>query len=66
MFFSAKTLGDGSLPPTSPFGDIRMVIPALTLLDPNRINMYFCDFYCNKLTHYVTIVICEQGTNTAT
>lgn len=60
LFFSARLLPDGSLPSHSPFGNIRMLVPALALLDPARVNMYFCDFYCNYVTHYVTVVICEK------
>lgn len=37
-----------------------MVLPAVTLLDPRRTNYYFADFYCNKITHYVTVVVCER------
>ncbi|MCP9265944.1 Phytanoyl-CoA hydroxylase-interacting protein-like [Dirofilaria immitis] len=58
--FSARLLPDGSLPTHSPFGNVRMLVPAMTLLDPARVNMYFCDFYCNYITHYVTVVICEK------
>uniref|UniRef100_A0A914WWF9 Phytanoyl-CoA hydroxylase-interacting protein-like C-terminal domain-containing protein n=1 Tax=Plectus sambesii TaxID=2011161 RepID=A0A914WWF9_9BILA len=64
LFFSARLLPDGSLPLQSPFGDIRMVIPAPTILDPGRVRMYFSDFYCNYITHYVTVVICERGSET--
>ncbi|KAH7707107.1 Protein Y92H12BR.7 [Aphelenchoides avenae] len=60
LFFSARTMPDGSLPPSSPFGELRMVLPAVTLLDPRRTNYYFADFYCNKITHYVTVVVCER------
>lgn len=60
LFFSARLLPDGSLPTHSPFGNVRMLVPAMTLLDPARVNMYFCDFYCNYITHYVTVVICEK------
>lgn len=48
----------------SPFGDIRMIIPAPSILDPARVRMYFSDFYCNYITHYVTVVICERGSET--
>uniref|UniRef100_A0A7E4UMJ7 PHYHIP_C domain-containing protein n=1 Tax=Panagrellus redivivus TaxID=6233 RepID=A0A7E4UMJ7_PANRE len=63
LFFSARLMPDGSLPPTSPFGNVRMCIPANFLLDPDRVDLYFCDFYCNKSTHYVTVVICAKGTD---
>ncbi|CAG9533015.1 unnamed protein product [Cercopithifilaria johnstoni] len=64
LFFSARLLPDGSLPTHSPFGNVRMLVPAMTLLDPARVNMYFCDFYCNYITHYVTVVICEKHSDT--
>lgn len=64
LFFSAKTLADGSLPPSSPFGDIRMILPAISLLDPTRVSFFFCDFYCNRIVHYVTVVVCERGSKT--
>ena len=64
LFFSARLLSDLSLPPSSPFGNIRMMIPGQTLLDPNHVRLYFCDFYCNYITHYVTIVVCERGSET--
>ncbi|KAI1724747.1 phytanoyl-CoA hydroxylase-interacting protein-like [Ditylenchus destructor] len=64
LFFSARTLQNGSLPPSSPFGNVRMRIDPGYLLDPARVNMYFCDFYCNRLTHYVTLVICERNSQT--
>uniref|UniRef100_A0A914ZB85 Phytanoyl-CoA hydroxylase-interacting protein-like C-terminal domain-containing protein n=1 Tax=Panagrolaimus superbus TaxID=310955 RepID=A0A914ZB85_9BILA len=64
LFFSARLLANGTLPPSSPFGNVRMSLPAEVLLDPERINMYFSDFYCNRLTHYVTVVICIKGSRT--
>ncbi|VDK46954.1 unnamed protein product [Anisakis simplex] len=64
LFFSARLLPDGSLPSHSPFGNVRMLVPAITLIDPSRINMYFSDFYCNYITHYVTVVICEKRSDT--
>ncbi|VDN02743.1 unnamed protein product [Thelazia callipaeda] len=64
LFFSARLLPDGNLPTHSPFGNVRMLVPAMTLLDPSRVNMYFCDFYCNYITHYVTVVICEKHSDT--
>uniref|UniRef100_A0A0N5A8C6 PHYHIP_C domain-containing protein n=1 Tax=Syphacia muris TaxID=451379 RepID=A0A0N5A8C6_9BILA len=64
LFFSARLSPDGSLPTHSPFGNVRMRIQAFHLLDPARINMYFSDFYCNYITHYVTVVICEKNSET--
>lgn len=64
LFFSARTLADGMIPPSSPFGDIRMIVPAITLLDPNRVSLFFCDFYCNRIVHYITVVVCEKGSQT--
>ncbi|VDK79523.1 unnamed protein product [Litomosoides sigmodontis] len=37
LFFSARLLPDGSLPTHSPFGNVRMLVPAMTLLDPTRL-----------------------------
>ncbi|KAI1732486.1 phytanoyl-CoA hydroxylase-interacting protein-like [Ditylenchus destructor] len=64
LFFTARSLSDGSMVTTSPFGDFRMKIPAKKLLDPERVNYYFSDYYCNRLAHYVTVVICENGSET--
>lgn len=44
LFFSARLLPFGALPPSSPFGNIRMSLPAEVLLDPDRVNFYFSDF----------------------
>ncbi|KAE9555574.1 hypothetical protein FO519_001245 [Halicephalobus sp. NKZ332] len=63
LFFSAKVLKNGELPPTNPFGDIRMRIPAEDLLDPTKHNMYFADFYCNREVHYVTVAVCVKNSN---
>ncbi|KAI6207698.1 Cation-ATPase-N domain-containing protein [Aphelenchoides besseyi] len=47
----------------SPFGDVRFVVPADRLLSPHYVNIYFADFYCNRVPHYVTIVVCEKNSN---
>lgn len=44
LFFSARLLMSGMLPQSSPFGDVRMVMPAALLLDPDLYNLYFSDF----------------------
>ncbi|PAV90655.1 hypothetical protein WR25_06995 [Diploscapter pachys] len=64
LFFSARLDKDGYLPNTSPFGDTRMIIQAYTLLNPVTHNFYFADFYCNYMTHYITIVICRKESET--
>uniref|UniRef100_A0A1I7X1W2 PHYHIP_C domain-containing protein n=1 Tax=Heterorhabditis bacteriophora TaxID=37862 RepID=A0A1I7X1W2_HETBA len=64
LFFSARVQPDGTLPMQSPFGNVRMMVAAPTLLDPSIYNYYFADFYCNYITHYVTIVICKKGSET--
>jgi hypothetical protein len=74
LFFATRTYPDGKLPVASPFGNERMIVPALKLLDPRRVNYYFADFYCNQRSfiskktksnhhgsHYVTVVVCERG-----
>jgi hypothetical protein len=46
LFFSTKTF-DGGRPSQSPFGDTCVRIDSGKLLDPDKINMYFADFFCN-------------------
>lgn len=51
-----------------------MIISARKLLDFTTFNLYFADFYCNQskqdeptqssLLHYVTCVVCKQGSVT--
>ncbi|CAB05567.2 Phytanoyl-CoA hydroxylase-interacting protein-like C-terminal domain-containing protein [Caenorhabditis elegans] len=60
LFFSAR-LTSGSLPSSSPFGNIRMDVDCNLILNPFKHSFYFADFYCNKAYHYATIVICEIG-----
>ncbi|KAI6203062.1 hypothetical protein M3Y94_00513500 [Aphelenchoides besseyi] len=62
LFFSAL-LQNGQLPGVSPFGDVRFVVPADRLLSPDHVNIYFADFYCHRVPHYVTIVVCEKNSN---
>ncbi|KAF1769406.1 hypothetical protein GCK72_001223 [Caenorhabditis remanei] len=64
LFFSARLLPDMTLPQCSPFGNVRMIINAFLILNPERHNFYFSDFYCNKNIHYVTIVICVIDSET--
>jgi hypothetical protein len=79
LFFMTRTYPDGKLPVESPFGNERMIVPAVKLLDPQRVNYYFTDFYCNQrpffstkiksnrsASHYVTVVICERGSSADT
>ncbi|CAD5205548.1 unnamed protein product [Bursaphelenchus okinawaensis] len=62
LFFSAEKV-DGKLPNSSPFGDVRITIPADQLIKPHFVNLYFVDFYCNSKPHYVTVVVCQKGSN---
>ncbi|CAO4360490.1 unnamed protein product [Caenorhabditis nigoni] len=64
LFFSARLLPDLTLPQFSPFGNVRMIVNAFLILNPERHNFYFSDFYCNKNIHYVTIVICVIDSET--
>ncbi|CAI4223147.1 unnamed protein product [Auanema sp. JU1783] len=66
LFFTARTMRDGTLPIQSPFGDVRMQINAWILLNPEKFNLYFADFYCSqksldcpteKRLHYVTVLV---------
>lgn len=41
-----------------------MVINCFVILNPERHNFYFADFYCNKNIHYVTVVICLVNSET--
>lgn len=64
LFFSAHLNSDGSMPLSSYFGDVRMRCCAFSFLDPEKHNFYFGDFYCNKVQHYVTVVICIINSET--
>ncbi|CAI5438590.1 unnamed protein product [Caenorhabditis angaria] len=64
LFFSARLNPNLTLPQQSPFGNVRMCIDAVRLLHPDKHNIYFADFYCNKNMHYVTIVICVINSET--
>ncbi|KAL3106035.1 hypothetical protein niasHT_022216 [Heterodera trifolii] len=54
-----NTAISGLVPTQSPFGDVRFMLPASTLLQP-QLNLYFADFYCNTKPHYVTVVVCRE------
>ena len=63
LFFMAKNI-NGRPPEDSPFGEIRIQIPADVLLSMAP-NLYFVDFYCmSGKTHYVTLVMTKQGSLT--
>ena len=56
LFFAGKVDRRTLKPPTaSPFGEIRLTIPAHRLVN-DSVKLYFGDFYCHNLHHYVTIV----------
>ncbi|VDM27875.1 unnamed protein product [Toxocara canis] len=57
LFFAARLKGRGY----SFFGDRRLTIPVGKLITPEDTNLYFADFYCNYLQHYVTIVVCKHN-----
>ncbi|GMS99700.1 hypothetical protein PENTCL1PPCAC_21875, partial [Pristionchus entomophagus] len=63
LFFSARLLPNGTLPCSSPFGNVRMMVQAVMILDPTNVNIYFADFYCNKQAHYVTIIVARKGSD---
>ncbi|KAK0423915.1 hypothetical protein QR680_008404 [Steinernema hermaphroditum] len=64
IFFSSRLLADGSIPESSPFGEVRMIIPAFVLLNPESMNFYFTDYYCTYSSHYVTVVVTLKGSET--
>lgn len=56
LFFMAKNI-NGEPPPDSPFGSVRLQVPAEILLNETP-NLYFTDFYCMcGIIHYVTLVM---------
>uniref|UniRef100_A0A7E4V4H8 PHYHIP_C domain-containing protein n=1 Tax=Panagrellus redivivus TaxID=6233 RepID=A0A7E4V4H8_PANRE len=70
LFFTPNTCGDFVLPSSSPYGDQRLILPAEQLLDPTKVNLYFCDFYCfgfnallSDAPHHLTIIICHKDSN---
>jgi hypothetical protein len=63
LFFSGE-LWNGHFPPKSPFGDRRFFINADRLIPPDKISLYFADFYCNRKPHYVSIICCVKGSKT--
>lgn len=63
LFFMAKNI-KGKPPWDSPFGEVRIQIPAKVLLGMAP-NLYFADFYCmSGKTHYVTLVMTRPGSAT--
>ena len=46
-------------PKRSPFGDKRFIIDVHKLIDPERNQLYFSDFYCFGKRHRVTLVVTE-------
>jgi Phytanoyl-CoA hydroxylase-interacting protein C-terminus len=60
LFFMAKNV-NGNPPRDSPFGRIRLQVPAEVLLDLAP-NLYFTDFYCMRGSmHYVTLVMTKPN-----
>uniref|UniRef100_A0A1I8AIL2 PHYHIP_C domain-containing protein n=1 Tax=Steinernema glaseri TaxID=37863 RepID=A0A1I8AIL2_9BILA len=64
IFFATRLLADGSIPPASPFGEVRMLVPAFAMLNPDIMNFYFSDYYCNYSVHYLTIVVTLKDSET--
>ena len=48
------------LPKVSPFGPMRFIIPAQRLFGQDK-NLYFSDFWCHNVEHYVSLVITVPG-----
>ena len=62
LFFMAKNV-NGQPPRESPFGRIRLQVPAQVLLS-HAPNLYFTDFYCmGGRIHYVTIVMARPDSD---
>ena len=51
------------IPKRSPFGDKRFIIDVHKLIDPERNQVYFSDFYCFGKRHRVTLVVTEAGSS---
>ena len=51
------------IPKRSPFGDKRFIIDVHRLIDPERNQVYFSDFYCFGKRHRVTLVVTELGSS---
>ena len=59
LFFLANTnLSGTGLPPRSPYGDTRLMIPIPAMLDATTDRLFFADFYCCRpdSCHYVTLL----------
>ena len=57
LFFSTSVERDTQMPPLmSHYGTRRLLVPA-KLMFQTAPHLYFADFYCNKLAHYVTLVM---------
>lgn len=62
LFFTARLFGNPpKLPDRSCYGDTRFCIAAPLLFDVRVNRLYFCDFYCTKALHYVTLVLTRRG-----
>ena len=67
LFFMGRTdrYNTSELPPVSPYGEMRFVIPAHHLFDSQK-NLYFSDFFCHNKEHHVSVVITVPGSNADT
>ncbi len=45
----------------SPYGDVRISLPLKDYIIPGFHNVYFADFWCHNIQHYVTLVVTERG-----
>ena len=59
LFFYAHT----EAPNNSMFGDTRLLVPS-TIMFNQSTNLYFADFYCNHISHYITLVIAKPHSET--
>ena len=62
LFFMGRTnkYNTSELPPASPYGEMRLVIPAHRLFDSQK-NLYFSDFFCHNKEHHISVVITVPG-----
>ncbi len=64
LFFGINVEGKTGHPPQmSNFEPRRLYVPAGNFMYPDTVRLYFADFYCNKESHYITLVMTEQGSS---
>ena len=65
LFFNGrreKKKGQG-LPKYFLFGDTRVIVPAFLILNSDS-SLYFCDFWCHRDEHHVTVVVTRARSET--